>query len=55
MEPSHLMEKLDSLTPWHSLRTYATEREAKFAAYKFAAKRASGEKYPQYSVNGFTY
>jgi hypothetical protein len=48
----HLMQKLDAMTPWHSLRTYDSVTAATVAAYRFAAERKPGEKYPQYSVNG---
>lgn len=51
----HLMEKLDSLTPWHSLRKYETAQEAIFQAYQYAKGRKAGALYPQYSVNGRTF
>jgi hypothetical protein len=50
-----VMEKIDSMTPWHALRSYPTECEAKWAAYNFAKRRAEGAKYPLYSVNGCNY
>jgi hypothetical protein len=40
-----VMEKIDSMTPWHALRSYPTECEAKWAAYNFAKRRAEGAKY----------
>lgn len=48
----HLMQKLDSMTPWHSLRTYETAQEAMYAAYRFANEREPDARYPQYSVQG---
>lgn len=49
-----VMQKLDEYTPWHALRDFPSELEAKFAAYKWARER--GDKpYPKYSVNGFDF
>lgn len=50
-----LLQKIDSLTPWHVLRDYATTQEAVWAAIQFAKQRPAEAKYPQYSVNGRTY
>lgn len=49
-----VMQKLDEATAWHTLRAYASEQEAKFAALKWAKER--GDKpYPKYNVNGFNF
>lgn len=53
--PNTVMQKLDNVTPWHALRDYPTEQEAKMAAYQFARTRGEKEKYPIYSVNGFQF
>jgi hypothetical protein len=47
-----VMEKLDAHTPWHVLRTYPNEAQAKCAAYGFAKRHPKGEHFPKYSVNG---
>jgi len=40
------------MTPWHVLREYPTEQEAKMAAYWMAKDREGDAIYPEYQVNG---
>ena len=47
-----VLEKLDSMTPAHVLRSYPTREEAMLQAYRWAAARKPGEMYPQYIVDG---
>jgi hypothetical protein len=50
-----VMEKLDTHTPWHVLRSYPNEPQAKCAAHGFANHRRKGEHFPKYSVNGMAF
>lgn len=51
----HIMEKIDAMTPWHSVTTREDEMTARMTAYRFGKEREEGAKYPKYSVNGMEY